>query len=218
MVTAKMAITTLLSVGLQLGLAIVARGGFGAFFAEPALVALTVLTIIATVAALATGGNLNPGEREDRANRWVLVAFTFLGLAIAYLPALTDRLDIGSLDGDWVRWLGNLLFAVGCILRLWPVFVLGHRFSGLVAIQQNHQLVTSGLYSHIRHPSYLGLVIATAGWVLAFRSSVGLVLTALTLPVLIARMNSEEALLEAHFGAEYAAYKRRTSRFLPGIY
>jgi protein-S-isoprenylcysteine O-methyltransferase Ste14 len=218
MVTAKMAITTLLSVGLQLGLAIVARGGFAAFFAEPALVALTVLTIVATVAALATGGNLNPGEREDRSNRWVLVAFTFLGLAIAYVPALTDRLDIWSLDGDSVRWLGNLLFVVGCILRLWPVFVLGHRFSGLVAIQQSHQLVTSGLYSHIRHPSYLGLVIATAGWALAFRSIAGLVLTALTVPVLIARMNSEEALLEGHFGAEYAAYKRRTSRLLPGVY
>ena len=218
MVTAKMAVSTVVGVGVQLGLAILARGGFGAFFGEPALTALAVLTIVGTVAALATGGNLSSGEREDRANRWVLIAFSFVGLGVAFLPALTDRLDLWTLDGDPVRWLGDVLFAVGNVLRLWPVFVLGHRFSGLVAIQQNHQLVTSGVYSHIRHPSYLGLIISTAGWALAFRSVVGLLLTAALVPILVVRMNAEEALLTTHFGAEYESYKRRTRRFVPGVY
>ena len=39
------------------------------------------------------------------------------------------------MDGDAVRWLGVALFALGGAIRLWPVFVLGDRFSGLVAIQ-----------------------------------------------------------------------------------
>ena len=56
------------------------------------------------------------------------------------------------LDGDAIRWLGVALFAAGGMLRLWPVFVLGYRFSGLVAIQAGHRLVTTGI---IRHPSYL---------------------------------------------------------------
>jgi protein-S-isoprenylcysteine O-methyltransferase Ste14 len=218
MVTAKLAVGTLLGVGVQLGLAILGRGGFGAFFAVPALTALAVVTVISTAAAISTGGNLNPGEREDRSNRWVIVAFTVIGLVLAYLPALTDRLDIWTLGGDSVRWLGVVLFVAGCALRLWPVFVLGHRFSGFVAIQQNHELVTSGLYSRIRHPSYLGLLIAEVGWSLTFRSILGLVLTALTLPLLIVRMNAEEALLRAHFGAKYDAYKQCTGRFIPGVY
>jgi protein-S-isoprenylcysteine O-methyltransferase Ste14 len=218
MVTSKMAVASIICVGVQLGLAILGRGGGGAFFAEPALVALVIVTTISLVAALCTGANLSSGEEEDRSNRWVLACFTAIGLALAYLPALTDRYDIWTLGGDGVRWTGIVTFAVGCTLRLWPVATLGRRFSGLVAIQQDHQLVITGLYSQIRHPSYLGLLLSEIGWALTFRSIVGLMLAALTMPVLIARMNSEEALLMAHFGQEYAQYKRRTNRLLPGVY
>src|SRR2546429_1822335 len=36
--------------------------------------------------ALFSGGNLSPGEREDRGNRWVLAAFGLIGLLLAYQP------------------------------------------------------------------------------------------------------------------------------------
>jgi protein-S-isoprenylcysteine O-methyltransferase Ste14 len=98
------------------------------------------------------------------------------------------------------------------------VFVLGRRFSGLVAIQPGHTLVTSGIYSVIRHPSYLGLLVNALGWALAFRSGVGVLLTAFTIPPLIARIRAEERLLSAQFGDAYDAYRSRTSRLLPGIY
>jgi hypothetical protein len=51
-------------------------------------------------------------------------------------------------------------------VRLWPVFTLGNRFSGLVAIQQGHRLVTTGIYGVIGHPSYLGMLITVFGWCL----------------------------------------------------
>jgi protein-S-isoprenylcysteine O-methyltransferase Ste14 len=111
-----------------------------------------------------------------------------------------------------------LIYAVGGVLRLWPVFVLGHRFSGLVAIQKDHTLVTTGIYSRIRHPSYLGLLVMSLGWALAFRAGVGVLLTALTLPPLLARIHSEERLLQAHFGAAYDAWRARTDRLIPGLY
>ena len=103
-------------------------------------------------------------------------------------------------------------------LRIWPVFVLGHRFSGLVAIQPGHRLVTSGIYGFIRHPSYLGLLVNSLGWALAFRSGVGVVLTALLIPPLVARIRAEERLLRTQFGDDYDAYCRRTSRLVPGLY
>jgi protein-S-isoprenylcysteine O-methyltransferase Ste14 len=104
-----------------------------------------------------------PGEREDRANRWVLVAFALIGLLDGYLPAYTDRRGFWTLDGDPARWLGVVLFAAGGAPRIWPVFVLGRRFSGLVAIQPGHTSVTSGVYGVIRHPSYLGLLVNSVG-------------------------------------------------------
>jgi len=70
----------------------------------------------------------------------------------------------------------------------------------------------------IRHPSYLGFLVGSLGWALAFRSALGVLLTALLLPPLIARINAEERLLRSHFGDEYEAYRSRTSRLLPGIY
>jgi protein-S-isoprenylcysteine O-methyltransferase Ste14 len=137
---------------------------------------------------------------------------------MAYLPAYTDRNEFWTFDGDTIRWFGVVLFAVGGALRIWPAFVLGRRFSGLVAIQPGHTLVKSGTYSVIRHPSYLGLLVSSLGWALAFRSGVGVLLTALLIPPLLARIRAEERLLRTQFGGEYLAYCSRTSRLIPRIY
>jgi protein-S-isoprenylcysteine O-methyltransferase Ste14 len=201
-----------------LGLAILGWGGFVAFFSHPPLIALTIVLCVLSGASVFAGGNLSAGVREDRDNRWVIAAFALLGLAGAYLPAYTDRREFWTIDGDAIRWLGVVLFAVGGALRLWPVYVLGHRFSGLVAIQPGHTLVTSGIYSVIRHPSYLGLLVNSLGWGLAFRSGVGVLLTALLIPPLLARIRAEEALLRTEFGDAYVAFCARTSRLIPGLY
>ena len=201
-----------------LGLAILGWGGFDAFFANPARIALVVATAAMVVAGLLSSANLSTGEREDRSNRWIIGALGLVGLLSAWLPAYTDRKEFWVLDGDAVRWLGVALYVGGGALRLWPVFILGRRFSGLVAIQPGHMLVTDGLYSRIRNPSYLGLLILSLGWALAFRSGAGVLLAVLNIPPLIARMNSEERLLHAQFGQEYEAYRARTWRLLPGLY
>jgi protein-S-isoprenylcysteine O-methyltransferase Ste14 len=201
-----------------LGLAVLGWGGASAFFSHPARIVLAITLFVLTGAALFSGGNLSPGEREDRANRWVLVPFMLIGLLDAYLPAYTDRKGFWILDADTIRWIGVVLFAAGGALRIWPVFVLGRRFSGLVAIQPGHTLVTSGVYGVIRHPSYLGLLVSTLGWALAFRSAVGVLLTVLIIPPLIARIRAEEALLRAQFGSEYDAYRAHTSRLIPRLY
>jgi protein-S-isoprenylcysteine O-methyltransferase Ste14 len=201
-----------------LGLAVLGWGGLAAFFSHPALVALAVAIFILAGVSLFAGGNLSPGQREDRSNRWVLVPLGLIGLLNGYLPAYADRMDYWTIDGATIRWFGVFLFAVGGALRLWPVFVLGDRFSGLVAIQPGHTLVTGGVYGVIRHPSYLGLLVNSLGWSLAFRSGVGLLLTALLIPPIIARIRSEEALLRTQFGDDYDAYCARTSRLIPGLY
>ena len=111
-----------------------------------------------------------------------------------------------------------MLLVAGSILRLWPVFVLGRRFSGLVAIQRDHKLVTTGIYRYVRNPSYLGLLVSSVGWALVFRATVGVLLATLQLKPLVARIRAEERLLTEHFGAEYESYRARTWRLLPGIY
>ena len=218
MPTPKLAFASVSGVLLYLGLAVLGWGGFTAFFSHPALSVVAIVTLLLSVVTIFSRVNLSSGEREDRGNRWVIAALIILGLLQAYLPAYTDRKGFWTFDGDSLRWLGVVLFIVGGVLRIGPVFVLGHRFSGLVAIQPGHTLVTTGMYGVIRHPSYLGLLVNSLGWAFAFRSGVGVLLMLLTIPPLVARIRSEETLLHTQFGAEYEAYRARTSRLIPGLY
>ena len=214
----SMILVTAASLTLYLGLAVWGWGGWTAFMANPARASSVVAMVVVSVAAMFTSGNISSGRREDTKNRWIFVPFLVLGFILAWLPAYTDRRDIWTIDGDAVRYLGLVLFVVGSVLRVGAVFVLGNRFSGLVAIQEGHELVTSGLYRVIRHPSYLGLLLFLLGWALVFRSVIGVLVSLLILPPLIARMNSEEALLESEFGERYSEYRRRTWRLVPFVY
>jgi protein-S-isoprenylcysteine O-methyltransferase Ste14 len=214
----KVVVSGLIMNALQWTLAISAWGGWRAFFAHRAFIALAAVLVCMLAVLPFTAGNLNAGEKEDRGNRWVLGALFCLAMSNAFLSPLTDRLGFMTIDGDATRWIGVVLFVAGGALRIWAVFVLGRRFSGLVAIQAGHQLETRGVYSWIRNPGYLGMEIHLLGWALTFRSGVGMVLVALGLIPLIARMNSEEKLLREHFGAEYDAYVARTWRLIPLIY
>jgi protein-S-isoprenylcysteine O-methyltransferase Ste14 len=213
-----MMLLTATNVAIYFGLAVWGYGGWAEFVASPARVGTILVFVAASVAAMFTSGNITSGRREDTSNRWILVPFFIIGLLLGWLPAYTDRREIWTIDGEIARYLGLAMLAVGCWLRLAPVFVLGRRFSGLVAIQEGHELVTDGLYRVVRHPSYLGLMVMMFGWSLVFRSAIGVLVTLLFLPLLVARMNSEERLLESEFGERYASYRRRTWRLVPFVY
>ena len=215
----KFFVAIAVSLVVQFGLAIVGWGGWNAFFSHPALQALGWVSVALSVMAVFSGSSgLSRGEEEDRGNRWVLGAFFLISLLMAYFAAYTDRIGFWTLDGDTMRWVGVVVCTAGGLLRLVPVYVLRERFSGLVAIQAGHKLETRGIYGVVRNPSYLGLLMAALGWVLAFRSAVGVILTASLLVPLVARIRAEERLLRKHFGAEYDNYCAHTWRLLPWIY
>src|SRR5437899_2438364 len=111
-------------------LAVIGWGGFAGYFANPARTAVVVVALALAVLACFVGGSLSPGIREDRSNRWVITAFAILSLIGGWFCAYTDRMEIWTIDGDAVRWLGVVLLAVGGVVRLVPVYLLGHRFSG----------------------------------------------------------------------------------------
>jgi hypothetical protein len=76
--TPRLALITMVATLASLGLAVLGWGGFAAFFSHPALIALAIALFLLAGVALFSGGNLSPGQREDRANRWVIVAFVLL--------------------------------------------------------------------------------------------------------------------------------------------
>ena len=63
-----------------------------------------------------------------------------------------------------------------------------------------------------------GVARQRTGVGLAFRAGMGVLVTALMLPPLLARIRAEERLLRTQFGDEYGAYCARSSRLIPGLY
>ncbi len=100
----------------------------------------------------------------------------------------------------------------------------GFAFTALVALgrsfsilPQARRLVTTGPYSLIRHPIYLGEMVAAAGFALQSLSPWTVLIFAAFIRAMTRRMNYEEAVLTQAF-PEYADYKARTFRLIPNVY
>lgn len=215
----RIIVISTVSVVIQFALTILAWGDWSSFFAHPVRTWLVIGSFLLLIVAWFSGSSgISGGTAHSSASKTILYGFGVVILAAVLIPPYCDRRNIWVIGGDTVRYFGLALFFIGSILRLAAVFALGHRFSGLVAIQPDHQLKTDGLYRYIRHPSYTGLIISMIGYVLIFRSVIGLVLNILLFLLLVSRMNDEERFLEGHFGEQYGTYRLKTWRLVPFVY
>jgi protein-S-isoprenylcysteine O-methyltransferase Ste14 len=188
------------------------------FFASPARTGVCLGMIVLFVGTFALGCNVRTGRRDEPANNWIFLPMLLVGLAMGWLPPHQDRRDVWTLGGNPVAYLGLLLFWLGVLFRLGAVRTLGPRHSVWVAVQEGHGLVKTGLYRFVRHPSYVGALLAVFGWALAFRGAAGLLLGMLMVPPILSRIKAEEELLISEFGSAYQDYQQRTWRLVPGVY
>jgi protein-S-isoprenylcysteine O-methyltransferase Ste14 len=80
-------------------------------------------------------------------------------------------------------------------------------------------LVTAGVYSKIRHPLYLSLILQNIGIALAFGVMITFVLALLTIIHWIVTALTEEAALLHTFPHEYLQYKQKVRwRMIPGVF
>ena len=204
----QIALASTLSVIVQIVLTILAWGDWNTFFAHPVRTGLVVGTVVLTIVVWFSGtSGISSGKSSSTASKRIIFPIIVVSTAMIVIAPYSDRRDLWTIDGDGIRYLGLALFGIGSIIRLVAVFALGHRFSGLVAIQPDHKLKTDGIYKHIRHPSYTGLLLSMIGWVLVFRSAIGLVLNLVLLLLLLSRIADEEKFLETEFASEYRDYR-----------
>ena len=187
-----------------------AWGSLSGLLAHPARAGMYLVGMIGTVAFLFSGCNIASFKWDDRASRVTIVVLVLAGLPMTFLPAYGDRHDIAVWDGDIVRYAGLATYALGCVLRIGPMFALKDRFRAPWTNQEEHYLVTTGFYRYMRHPSYLGQFLLLMGWFLVFRCWIGFLLSCALIPLAIPQMRKEEAKLMAEFGEPYAAYQKRT--------
>ena len=161
------------------------------------------------------------GRREQDGDHGSL-RLLWLGISLGVgLAIVAQWFPSASLPGprDMTLVLALVLLLGGLALRWAAILTLGRLFTVDVAIQSDHVVVQNGLYRFIRHPSYTGLLLAFLGVGVYFANwlSMFVLMLPITL-VVINRVVKEERTLLAAFGAVYAAYCARTTRFIPGLF
>ncbi len=134
------------------------------------------------------------------------VIATFMPFAIPALSKPASNPDI--------MLFANLVTIFGMSLTLYSLSVLGRSFS---IIPQARSLVRSGPYKVVRHPLYLGELIAILGVVLARFSISTMAVFCLLTALQIYRALQEERVLAGAF-PEYEPYSMKSARFIPGIF
>ncbi|MHB0877050.1 MAG: methyltransferase family protein [Anaerolineae bacterium] len=113
---------------------------------------------------------------------------------------------------------GIIVFALGLTVFAWAVAYLRLEALGIIE-PVSEKLLEVGPYKYVRHPIYLGLIIALIGLALALNSLWGVVATlVLFVPVSIYRARLEEAAVARRFGDRWDNYVRDTYFMIPPVY
>ncbi|PPQ95544.1 hypothetical protein CVT26_008569 [Gymnopilus dilepis] len=172
-----------------------------------------------------------------------ILAFNYPSSQISKFVLSTLVLETGNpaaLRLSIATTIGGCMMVIGAILRLTTYRYLGKFFKFEASIQKDHQLVTGGPYSIVRHPAYTGLLLTHPGWFLwqfgegSWIRESGLLNTAVgqlvvwtfavvmilgTLYLTLGRMHKEDAALRKHFGRQWDEWASRVQyRVIPGLW
>ena len=165
------------------------------------------------------GSGIRRGREQGESGIGFFVVILLSTIGVTFLIPFLAGHQLGViLFSDSLRYFGVLLCISGYVIRLIAVRTLKHQFSYYVAVQENHQLITTGIYSRIRHPIYLGAILIVAGMSLVFPTWYGFLFVMIYSMVLTSRMKREERLLLKHFGTVYQEYSLKSFRLVPHIY
>jgi len=146
-------------------------------------------------------------------------------LWVTIMAAMTGGIVIShhalraSFESATAFWSGCALFFLGLVLRWYAILYLGKYFTVNVAIHSLHEVVDTGPYRRIRHPSYTGALLAFLGVALCLGNWLSLLIIMVPITLAFAwRMSTEEAALANALGSPYTNYMNRTKRLAPYIY
>jgi protein-S-isoprenylcysteine O-methyltransferase Ste14 len=170
------------------------------------------------VIAFATRTRGSQAKLQDRGTQlmiWIVIVACFVASGFAGALHAADM----PFSHSGLRTAALALLIVGLVVRTVAIFTLGRAFSANVAVRASQTIQRSGLYSIIRHPSYLGMemIFVAAGLHSHNWASLAIVFIPPTLAVLY-RIHIEEAALLGAFGSDYGDYMRTTKRLIPGLY
>lgn len=142
-----------------------------------------------------------------------------LGVGL-WLPLIMAVLGLALFTIDFVEGLVALavmLFGLG--LRIWAAVTLGRYYTRTLITTKDHRVVTTGPYSRIRHPAYLGVILLWFGFgVLSGNLVLAFIFPVVFVIVYLYRISVEEKMLVRELGEDYVQYQRKTHKLIPAVY
>lgn len=142
---------------------------------------------------------------------WWLVLAGYVVLTWVIPDDVWDPLTVHT---GWLPAVGSVVLVGSLTFALWARYVLGTMWTSSAQVKQSHRLRTDGPYRITRHPIYTGLLGMLAGTALTAGLGRHVVLFLLLLALFVLKIRTEERLLVAELGDEYADYRRR----VPGLF
>jgi protein-S-isoprenylcysteine O-methyltransferase Ste14 len=134
-------------------------------------------------------------------------------LSLGALASLPPTAPLG-----WASVGAGLVIAgAGAWVALRGIRDLGANLTAVPAPRRGASLVDAGVYARIRHPIYAGVIAVGIGWALVAVSLPALLAAGALAVWLDLKSRREEIWLVAHHPG-YADYRRRTHRFVAGVY
>jgi protein-S-isoprenylcysteine O-methyltransferase len=181
----------------------------------PSFTTLSALLLASEVALTVARRSKSRASGKDRLTLPLL--WTVIGLSIFAGFFLRAAFPQGRLPHPQTFYvLGLILFLLGLIVRWVAIIHLGRFFTVNVAIADDHELITTGPYRYVRHPSYTGTLLIFLGFGLCMLNIFSF--AAVFLPITAAflwRMHVEEKALLGAFGERYQSYVASSHRLIP---
>lgn len=153
---------------------------------------------------------------------WLIVSVlvplaTILIALVAPQLIYATALNLSFLGDLAFQITGFVLFGVAGALLIWSGRHLGRYMVVDIALARDHELITTGPYAYVRHPTYTAALLLSLATALFSLHIVVMVNFFFVLAFASWRSKLEEELLasEQGFGTRYREYARRTGRFLP---
>jgi len=155
-------------------------------------------------------------EKDDRILYTTINIVSLGSLAVTAWDFIVQQQGVYSLR--WLSLVGFMLFIPSLVIYLAARMTLGRLFSKTLVIVEGHELITHGIYRHVRHPSYTGSILFFLGLPLLFNSVLGFAIVLPMIILVLLRIPIEENMLLREFGEDYREYMKRTKKLIPSVY
>ncbi|TNF42970.1 MAG: isoprenylcysteine carboxylmethyltransferase family protein [Bacteroidetes bacterium] len=155
-------------------------------------------------------------KEKEKEQKIILVVFNLVFIAGFVIPGLDKRFGWSDVPTGIVL-ITDLIIFLGYML-IFAVFRQNSHASRIVEVESGQKVITTGLYSIVRHPMYLGILIMYIPTPVALGSYWGLIPMSGIILGLILRIANEEKVLRQNLEG-YIEYCQRTRyRLIPFLW